>query len=233
MPTYNRFPKSSHLVEEAIESFLRQDYPDKELIILNDCPGQELIFEHSEVFVFNLSKRFRTMGEKLNAGFALSTGEILCRFDDDDLSLPHRLSLGVRKLNDKGLSYWGSLEYFFDNGKTTRISKNGAPSKSIWTRKAFDEVGGFPHVDSGQDSDFQKLVKENDGETFEIESVPFNEIFYVYRWGTGSVHLSGFGRGSEGYEKIGKKRIESGAFELNPHWREEYQMDLIEQRKEL
>tara|TARA_Y100001937_G_scaffold123218_1_gene185750 strand:+ start:471 stop:1271 length:801 start_codon:yes stop_codon:yes gene_type:complete len=232
LPTYNRFPKSSHLVEEAIESFLRQDHSEKELIILNDCPGQELIFEHPDVFVLNTSKRFRTMGEKLNAGFALATGEVLCRFDDDDISLPHRLSLGVRKLKEKGLSYWGSLQYFFDNGKTTRISKSGAPSKSIWTREAFDAVGGFPHVDSGQDSDFQKLVKDHDPEVFEIEDVTFREIFYVYRWGTGSVHLSGFGRGSEGYEKIGKRPIESGTYELNPNWRKEYQVELLNKKDE-
>ena len=27
-PTYNRPPEYQHLVEEAIESFLRQDYPN-------------------------------------------------------------------------------------------------------------------------------------------------------------------------------------------------------------
>ncbi len=226
MPTYNRFPASTHLVEEAIESFLRQDHPEKELIILNDCPGQDLVFDHPEVFVLNCSRRFRTMGEKLNAGFALATGEVLCRFDDDDLSLSHRLSFGVSKLQEKSLSYYGTYQYFFDNGRKTKVSRNGAPSKSIWTRQAFDEVGGFPHVDSGQDQDFQRIVKEHDGEKFEIEEISSEEIFYVYRWGTGSVHLSGFGRGSEGYEKIGKKPIESGRFELRPHWRKDYQEEL-------
>ena len=36
LPTYNRPPDQQWLVEEAIESFLRQDYPDKELLVLND-----------------------------------------------------------------------------------------------------------------------------------------------------------------------------------------------------
>src|SRR5438876_11343843 len=41
--TYNRPPNSQWLLEEAIESFLRQDYAEKELLVLNDCAGQELV----------------------------------------------------------------------------------------------------------------------------------------------------------------------------------------------
>ncbi|MCL4258972.1 MAG: glycosyltransferase family 2 protein, partial [Anaerolineales bacterium] len=42
-PTYGRV----ELLEEAIESFLRQDYPgQKELIVLNDYAGQTLHFDH-------------------------------------------------------------------------------------------------------------------------------------------------------------------------------------------
>src|SRR5690349_243347 len=41
--TYNRPPHFQWLLEEAIESFLRQDYAEKELIVLNDCPEQELL----------------------------------------------------------------------------------------------------------------------------------------------------------------------------------------------
>jgi glycosyltransferase involved in cell wall biosynthesis len=42
-PTYNRPPNYQWLLEEAIESFLRQDYAEKELLVLNDCAGQELV----------------------------------------------------------------------------------------------------------------------------------------------------------------------------------------------
>jgi cellulose synthase/poly-beta-1,6-N-acetylglucosamine synthase-like glycosyltransferase len=57
-PTYNRPPHYHHLLEEAIESFLRQDYPNKELIVLNDCPGQELICDGPGVRVVNVGERF-------------------------------------------------------------------------------------------------------------------------------------------------------------------------------
>jgi hypothetical protein len=52
-PTFNRLPGSQWLLEEAIESFLRQDYAYKELLVLNDCPGQELICDAPDVFVIN------------------------------------------------------------------------------------------------------------------------------------------------------------------------------------
>ena len=37
-------------LEEAIYSFLQQDYPgEKELVIVNDYPKQKLIFDHPEI----------------------------------------------------------------------------------------------------------------------------------------------------------------------------------------
>src|SRR5215203_4271785 len=64
--TYNRPPSHQHLIEEAIESFLRQDYPNKELIIVNDAAGQELVCDAPGVRTFNVSERFPNLGEKYN-----------------------------------------------------------------------------------------------------------------------------------------------------------------------
>ena len=38
----------------------------KELIIVNDCPKQELIINHPQVKIFNFKKRFKTVGGKRN-----------------------------------------------------------------------------------------------------------------------------------------------------------------------
>ena len=90
--TYRRPQRDQHLLEEAIEAFLRQSYPNKELIVLNDYDQQTLVFDHPEVTEGNLSRRFRTVGEKMNAATALCAYDLLFVGDDDDVYLPHRLS---------------------------------------------------------------------------------------------------------------------------------------------
>jgi glycosyltransferase involved in cell wall biosynthesis len=226
MPTFNRYPKAAHLVAEAVESFLRQDYPDKELIIFNDTPGQTLELDqpYRDVVVVNSPRRYKTLGEKLNAAFGIATGDFLCRFDDDDLSLPWRLSLSVERC--EGLAYWSSKEFFYMNGDSCRVSRSGAPSKSIWSREVFDDVGGFPHVDSGQDQDFQALCKRQHPAHYRYEAIKPEEVFYVYRWGTGTPHLSGYGRGSKGYKAIGDREIARGTFTIEPGWLADYETEI-------
>jgi glycosyltransferase involved in cell wall biosynthesis len=223
LPTYNRFPESKVLVEEAVESFLRQTYRDKELIIVNDCPAQELHLEYPNVIVLNTPCRFATLGEKLNAGFGMAQGEYLCRFDDDDISLSHRLHSSIDRMQEMELDYWSPKQYFFHSKEGGRVSRNAAPSKSVWTRKIFDAVGGFPHVNSGQDIDYQNLCLHHSPETFDIEEVEPKGISYIYRWGTGSLHLSGYGRGKGGYKKIGEAPTQAGLWELRPHFTKDWE----------
>ena len=47
-----------------------------------------LDFDHPEVQVVNLPRRFRTVGEKMNAAVALASHDLLFVWDDDDLFLP-------------------------------------------------------------------------------------------------------------------------------------------------
>ena len=113
MPTYNRATGAMHLLEEAVESFLRQDCPDKELIICNDTPGQTLRCDAPGVVVLNTGRRFRTLSDKIQYMIDHSTGTYLCRWDDDDIHLPHRLSYSFRRLSEyterlewRSTNYW-------------------------------------------------------------------------------------------------------------------------------
>jgi len=58
--TYGR----PRMLEEAIHSFLQQDYAGpKEMIVLNDYADQTLDLDHPEVQVINVPRRCRTLGE--------------------------------------------------------------------------------------------------------------------------------------------------------------------------
>lgn len=99
LPTYNRYPDYPNLVEEAVYSFLQQDYQNKELIICNDTPGQSIVIQHPRIKCVNLAQRFDTLGNKIHYMLhTLAQGDFVCRWDDDDISLPWRLSYSVGRL---------------------------------------------------------------------------------------------------------------------------------------
>jgi ADP-heptose:LPS heptosyltransferase/glycosyltransferase involved in cell wall biosynthesis len=95
MPTYNR----RQFVPEAIKYFLRQDYPQKELIILDDGTDkiQDLVPELPEIKYMALSSKL-TLGEKRNLAVESSRGEIIVHWDDDDWMDPSRISYQVENL---------------------------------------------------------------------------------------------------------------------------------------
>lgn len=61
------------LLAEAIKCFLDQDYPNKELIIIND-QGEfpiELIGDFPEIRLYNVAQRFPSLGAKRQFGKSL------------------------------------------------------------------------------------------------------------------------------------------------------------------
>jgi glycosyltransferase involved in cell wall biosynthesis len=225
--TYNRPPYHQDLLEEAIESFLRQDYPHKELIVLNDTPGQELHCDAEGVVVVNAGERFSTLGEKHNAMVGLSRGEVIAVWDDDDISLPWRLSLTVDRLGDAGYfnprSYWFWPQGGLRHDHTIGISHNAA----AFTRAAFDLVGGYRPISNGYDRDMdQALVSVLERVVDPRRGSPplsMEEWFYIYRWGVSLGHVSMGATSDDGrYPEIGEQPVMPGCFYLEPHWEMDY-----------
>jgi glycosyltransferase involved in cell wall biosynthesis len=222
-PTYNRPPNYQWLVEEAIESFLRQDYPNKELIVLNDCPGQELICDAPDVFVINLPRRFRSYGEKLNAGIALAQGSIIAPWNDDDIMLPWRLSTSLSRLAGSG--YYNPQVYWFldPQGLHKDHAMGVGHICSIFTRFAFDLVDGYPHTTGEEDQILDHRLKSHPNvKTASPPILRIHEWFYIYRWGVSPVHLSSRQPIDEWYNQIGQMPVEQGQYFLRPHWKEDY-----------
>jgi len=231
-PTYGR----QELLEEAVYCFLLQDYPGpKELIILNDYAGQTLVFDHPEVRVINVPKRFRTVGEKRNAAIGLASHNLLFVWDDDDIYLPHRLSFSVAKFEANQGFFKPNQGWFWERGRLRGPKANLFHASSCWSRDRFDAVRGYDGEGSGHDKLFeQRLAQRFPGATATFAIQPA-EIYYIYRWyGTGSYHLSGFGGlkpGENGghaevaayiQRRANRGEIRQGRIVLQPHWKTDY-----------
>lgn len=230
--TYGR----PHLLEEAIASFLAQDYVGiKELVVLNDCEYQSLHCDHPEVIVVNVPRRFKTVGEKRNACAALALHEYLFVWDDDDLSLPHRLSYSMQQLKS-GLRFFKSSSALdLNSGKLGGPVRNLFHGSSCFSRSLFNDAHGYPHMGSGQDLALEGQFRRLLGPSYQCPPVPNESLYFIYRWnGTGSFHLSAFGKDVPGKEagqdrvaefvkgQIQRGDIPQGEIALRPGWNQDY-----------
>jgi hypothetical protein len=224
------------LLEEAIHSFLQQDYAGpKEMIVLNDYADQVLELDHPEVQVINLPKRFRTVGEKMNAAAALASHDLLFVWDDDDVYLSHRLSFSVANFEPAKGFFKAQQAWSWNDGEISGPGENIFHAGSCWSRRLFDAVGGYAAEGCGYDLLFeQQLAARFPGATRPLAVKP-EEIYYIYRWaGTGSYHMSGFGQlkvgqnvGNSGSaavveEQAQRGEIPLGRVVLQPHWKHDY-----------
>jgi glycosyltransferase involved in cell wall biosynthesis len=117
MPTYNRRAFLPH----AIRYFLRQDYPHKELIIIDDGTDNisDLVPAADNIRYYRLDNKI-TLGAKLNLACTYAKGNIIANWDDDDWYADRRLSYQVTALQRSGTAVCGInrlLYYDFKNRK--------------------------------------------------------------------------------------------------------------------
>jgi len=225
--TYGR----PELLEEAVHSFLLQEYPgEKELIVLNDFDQQLLIFEHPDVHIVNVPRRFRTLGEKYNAAVALAAHDLLFVWEDDDIYLPHRLAFSVERLDPQRGFFKPERAWFWNDGQLSGPEANVFHSGSCWSRELFTSVRGYAAMDNGYDQEIEaRFELARPGSTAPYDIRP-EEIYYVYRWGgTRSYHVSGFGETEYNRavaefvaELVRLGQLQVGEITLAPRWRADY-----------
>jgi len=221
-PTYGR----TSLLEESIESFLRQDYPgDKELIIVNDLPAQTLRLheDYPNIKVVNLPERCRTLGHKRNEVANHTTKDLIITWGDDDIHLPSRISANVATWAEGKYVTEGS--YYFQCHPNFSLKRSGLCGPFLMKRQDFFDLGGIPDEDVGEDQSFLKLVRGK------LEVVATSKTTFVYRWTTGRYHVSQHGFNNGAWGKVATSVISaiirgeepSGDVILTPCWREDYE----------
>ena len=231
-PTYGRYPDFGHLVEEAVESFLRQDYQgQKELIIVNDCFSQSLSLPGAlEVRILNVGGRFASLGAKYNWGFDHAEGDIFLTWEDDDISLPRRITQAVERLASGEYHYFNPQRSWFLAKTAAGLEGVGlhhhhnhgvCHNASAFTRAAFRVTGGYPSVSGNQDALMDARLKALDRTAPPLSNDPAKWT-YIYRWGVSNCHLSGSANHEDFYRDWGKRVVSPGAFTIRPHWRADY-----------
>jgi O-antigen biosynthesis protein len=151
MPTFDR----RCFVPQAVRYFLRQDYPARELIILDDGPEPvgHLLPADDRVIYHRLETQM-VLGAKRNLACQLARGPLIAHWDDDDWASPDRISVQVTALTGGGADVCGaaSLLYYDPVGSCAwrftwpdRLRPWAAgPSlcfaKEMWARSPFPEV---------------------------------------------------------------------------------------------
>ncbi|MFD0894225.1 glycosyltransferase [Luteolibacter ambystomatis] len=189
-PTYGR----PHLIGEAIGSFLRQDYPgEKELIVLNDHPEMPLSGEWPGVTLVNLTERCGSLGGKRNQLAALATGDVFLPWDDDDICLPHRISVTIARMRNR--HYFKPTDLWWWTGHGAEFHQGAmAHAMAGYSRTLFDACGGYPLIDAGEDQGFDHCVKRLG--LWDSAALDRDEAFYIYRMNhVRTYHVSGYGYG--------------------------------------
>ena len=222
--------KRPHLLEEAMESFLQQGIVGAEMVIVNDNPEVEYVYDHPSIRIFNLVDRFPSIAAKLRWGAEVCTNNYIYRLDDDDLLAPSALHNAINTIMDAVIMteilktqpydiYRSKDHYFFVNNKFENVSSN-INNGNIYTKKYLDRIvwpdksgDEDAHITFGQGA----LINEN---------VPTTMI---YRWGMNTLHISGMGiQPNEVILAQADKVLEepSGVIQLNPHFDNDYYSQL-------
>ena len=161
MPTADR----EAFVPRAIQTFLRQDYAEKELVIVDDgvSPIAHLVPDDPRLRLIRFAPRL-TVGAKRNIACEAARGDIMLHWDDDDWHAQDRLSRQVSAMEAAGAELCGSTtQLFLDRaaGQAWRYdyAALGDPRPwlaggtlayraSRWRRDPFEEV------DVGEDARF-------------------------------------------------------------------------------
>jgi glycosyltransferase involved in cell wall biosynthesis len=159
MPTADR----RAWVPNALDYFARQDYAERELVVLDDGADRvaDLIPDDPRVRYVGLDERL-VLGEKRNRACELARGEIVVHWDDDDWHAPHRLRYQVDQLERHGAAMCGTTRVLYvDPARRAAWRYDHLGSARRWVagnalayRRSYWEEQGFAPVPVGEDARF-------------------------------------------------------------------------------
>jgi len=160
MPTANR----EAFIPSAIENFLKQDYPNKELVIIDDGKKSiaKLIPDIPKIRYSYTEEPSGRIGKKRNIACQNSNGELIMHWDDDDWYAENWISYEVNALLTSEADICGINQVQFYSPALNKywMTKN-SNSKRPWLtgasliyRKSFWKDHPFKDLQIGEDDDY-------------------------------------------------------------------------------
>ena len=159
MPTADR----RSFVPGAIGYFLAQDYPEKELVIVDDGADSvaDLVPDDPRLRYFRNERR-QPVGAKRNFACRAARGEVLVHWDDDDWSAPWRLRYQIEQLQAAGADICGLNRVWFYARDEKRAWEYVYPARqkpwvygaSLCYTREFWQRHPFPEIRLGEDTRF-------------------------------------------------------------------------------
>jgi glycosyltransferase involved in cell wall biosynthesis len=167
MPTYNR----PLFVPQAIQYFLRQDYPHKELVIVDDGSNAvaDLIPLHAQIRYVRLNQKV-SVGAKRNTAVEQSHGKIIVHWDDDDWYAANRISYQVEPLLEQKAEVCGlETGYIYDLLEDTFWSCDADlhammfyadihGGSIVYTREVWEKYAKYPDLSLAEDATFLRAA---------------------------------------------------------------------------
>ncbi|MFP5261567.1 MAG: glycosyltransferase [Blastocatellia bacterium] len=159
MPTYNR----RSFIPQSIRCFLRQDYCNTELVVVDDGtdPILDCIPQDPRIRYIRLDQRLK-IGAKRNLACSSARGEFIAHWDDDDWYPTWRVRAQLDVLLNHAADVCGSSRIFYCEAATDKAWEyNYTARGAAWVcgstlayRKSFWQRNKFRDVQVGEDTSF-------------------------------------------------------------------------------
>lgn len=195
IPSFNQ----GEFIEETLVSVIGQCYPNLEIIVIDGGSTDntvEVIEQYAEHIHYWQSQKDQGQADAINQGMRLSSGDVLCWLNSDDMYLPGTLlDIGRRfqsRTQDCHLVYGGSLHISqtteqlagyvqamgggFDPVRLTYSDFIAQPS-AFWTRKLWMEATEL-NIDYHYVLDWEWFIRASKLTDFEYVS----KLYSIYRF---------------------------------------------------
>jgi glycosyltransferase involved in cell wall biosynthesis len=186
MPTANR----RRFMLQAIRYFQAQDYPNGELIIVDDGSDclADLKLDDSRIRYFRLESK-NSLGSKRNLACDEARGEIIVHWDDDDWMADWRLSYQVTSLLSHQAEICGLDKLFFYEPSSDRAwqyvypggGRSWVAGATLCYRKEFWARNPFPAINVGEDTRF--VWSSDSKRMIALENTAFY-VAIIHPWNT-------------------------------------------------